>query len=71
MAQEQPPGVPLDSIHLPLQIPNAAQQTLLPKSHLSVLQFLEFLPPGIKHGASAFFHSKILLWVTYHSFQRF
>jgi hypothetical protein len=59
MAQEQPPGVPLSFTHPSLQIPNAARQILLPKPHLSVLQFLEFPLPGTavqtKHGTSAFF----------------
>jgi hypothetical protein len=59
MAQEQPPRVPLNFTHPSIQIPDAAQQILLPKPHLSILQFLEFPLPGIairtKHGVSAFF----------------
>jgi hypothetical protein len=59
MAQEQPPGVPLNFTHPLLQIPDAAQQILLPKPHLSILQFLEFPLPGIAvqtvPGTSAFF----------------
>jgi len=59
MAQQQPPRVPHDSTHLLLQIPDDAQQILLPNPHLSILQFLDFPLPGItvqtKHGASAFF----------------
>jgi hypothetical protein len=44
------------------QIPDAAQQVLLPKPHLSILQLLKFPLPGIAvqttHQASAFFSHK-------------
>jgi hypothetical protein len=62
MAGECLPHGPPNAIHLSLQIPAAAQQVLLPKPHLSVLQFLQFPLPGItlrtEHKAAAFFSSR-------------